>query len=610
MAKKFNSKLLISICLVAVLIICAFSMIACNKKKGGETASGTNVSAVTGTTEISIDGKEKMDARTVFTDYAKVSLDYTKYEVVDNTSFVLDSGNMYWIVKDLTAKQINSIDTYNYYIYDPYTGTFIKTFDAYYVITRWIYGSGSNKTYKYVLLANVEYNSTDDNYVYTGAAYDILGNAFAATQTDTSPYLYTGNTSVLEYTFSYSDEVSISGDLLIDTSGDYYFTAKFYNETSHTLADYKVYTASYEIEPVTGSTSTPTYSVGNKYIEKTEVPGLSGYYYYESKSTNSILFYNNFTASSPTSSLSLDFGELDISFDTSCIVGGKVFIYGKATLPEAATDFDYYEPSIVSTLKGKTALYVYDIATGTLKQIMQGYGISEKFVVFSANNKKAFISIEACGITAEKLVNPTSMYYVLNGDGDIVVSTPELFDPAKISAKLSNNYYIYQGAGTMKYLLDNCLNVAGSLSNLDIYSDKALITLSADNSTAYLVDTAGTIKYVANVAEYSEHSLFGDYLLATKNNGDMISIKVGENEPDVIHEGSDATVQCTFLGGGIYAKFTVNGATTNILFVNCNNTQIGASITVTTGSSVTGNYVGDNFVVRVTDGNPVFYIFS
>ena len=607
MAKKFNSKLLISICLVAVLIICAFSMIACNKKKGGETASGTNVSAVTGTTEISVDNIEKIEARNVFTDYAKVTLDYTKYTKIQE--FVLESGNMYWIIRDDTGKTINTTDTYAYSLYDPYTGTFIKTFDAYYIITRWIYGSGTNKQYKYILLANIEYDT--DHYVYTGAAYDILGNAFMATKTDTTTDLdYWGNTSALEYTFNYSSEITISEDLLVDTAGNYYFTAKFYNETSHTLADYKVYTASYEIEPVTGSTSTPTYSVGNKYIEKTEVPGLSGYYYYESKSTNSILFYNNFTASSPTSSLSLDFGELDISFDTSCIVGGKVFIYGKATLPEAATDFDYYEPSIVSTLKGKTALYVYDIATGTLKQIMQGYGISEKFVVFSANNKKAFISIEACGITAEKLVNPTSMYYVLNGDGDIVVSTPELFDPAKISAKLSNNYYIYQGAGTMKYLLDNCLNVAGYLSNLDIYSDKALITLSADNSTAYLVDTAGTIKYVANVAEYSEHSLFGDYLLATKNNGDMISIKVGENEPDVIHEGSDATVQCTFLGGGIYAKFTVNGATTNILFVNCNNTQIGASITVTTGSSVTGNYVGDNFVVRVTDGNPVFYIFS
>ena len=607
MAKKFNSKLLISICLVAVLMICAFSMIACNKKKGGETDSGTNVSAVTGSTEISVDNIEKIEASNVFTDYAKVSLDYTKYTKIQD--FVLESGNMYWIIRDNTGKQINSNDTYEYSLYNPYSGTIIKTFDTYYVVTRWIYGSGTNKEYKYLLLATVEYNTTNDNYVYTGAAYDLFGNAFEAVKTDTSSSLYTGSNSVLYTSFNFDDDVNISSDLLIDASGKLYFTAKFYNETAQTLADYKVYAASYEIEPVTSSTSTPTYSVGNKYIEKTEVPGLSGYYYYESKSTNSILFYNNFTASSPTSTLSLDFGQLDVTFDASYIVGGKVFIYGKATLPEAASDYDYLEASIVGTLKGKTALYVYDIASGTLKQIMKGYGIDDKFVVFSANNKKAFISIEAFGITADKLINPTSMYFVLNGDGDIVVSTPELFDPQKITAKLSNNYYIYDGTD-YDYLLDNCLNVVGYLNNLDIYSDKALITLSDDNSTAYLVDTTGTIKYVANVDEYSNHYLFGEYLLAEKYNGEYLSIKVGKNEPDVIFDGTDTNVQCSYLGGGIYAKFTNNGATTNILFVNCGNNQVGASITVTTGSQIDGNYVGDNFVVTVVDGNPVYYIFS
>ena len=606
MTKKINSKLLISICLVAVLVICAFSMIACNKKKGQETNSGTMVSAVTGTTEISVDNVEKIEAKNVFTDYTHVSLDYTKYTKLNE--FVLGSGNMFWIIKDNTPKQINSIDTYNYSLYNPYEGTIIKTFDAYYYLTRNYYGSGYNKQYTYLLLATIEYNSTDSNYVYTGAAYDLFGNAFTAAQNETSASLYTGENSNLFYSLDIGDDIVIENTLNTDASGNFYINAKFYNETTHTLSNYKIDLDSYEIEPATESASIPTYSVGNKYIEKTEVPGLSGYYYYESKSTNSILFYNNFTASSPTSTLSLDFGQLDVKFDTNYIVGGKVFIYGKATLPEAASDYDYLEASIFGTLKGKTVLYVYDIASGTLKQIMKGYGIDEKFVVFSAN-KKAFISIEAFGITADKLINPTSMYYVLNGDGDIVVSTPELFDPQKITAKLSNNYYIYDGED-YDYLLDNCLNVAGYLNNLDIYSDKALVTLSSDNSTAYLVDTAGTIKYVANVAEYSSHELFGDYLLATKNNGDMISIKVGEAEPDVIHEGSDTTVQCLSLGGGIYAKFTVTGATTNILFVNCNNTQIGASINVTTGSSVTGSYVGDNFVVTVTDGNPAFYIFS
>lgn len=607
MAKKINSKLLISICLVAVLIICAFSMIACNKKKGQETDNGTTVSAVTGTTEISVDNVEKLEARNVFTDYTRVSLDYTKYTKVEE--FVLDSGNMYWIIRDNTGKQINSIDTYDYSLYNPYEGTIIKTFDTYYVVTRNYYGSGYNKQYKYLLLATVEYNSTDSNYVYTGSAYDLLGNAFAAVHNETYSFLYTGESSVLGYTLEFNNEVNIENVLLTDASGKYYINAKFYNETTQSLVNYKIDLASYEIEPATDSSSTPTYSVGNKYIEKTEVPGLSGYYYYESKSTNSILFYNNFTASSPTSTLSLDFGELDVTFDTECIVGGKVFIYGRATLPEAASDYDYLEPSIVGTLKGKTALYVYDIASGALKQIMKGYAIGDKFVVFAANNKKAFISVEAMGITSEKLINPTSMYYVLNGEGDIVVSTPELFDPQKISAKLSNNYYIYNGTDN-KYLLDNHLNVAGYVNNLDVYSDKAIITLSSDSETAYLVDAAGTIKYVADVEEYSDHYLFGEYLLAEKYNGEYLSIKVGKNEPDVIFDGTDANVQCSYLGGGIYAKYTNNGTTTNILFVNCDNNQVGASITVNNGYSIDGSYVGDNFIVRVTDGNPVFYIFS
>ena len=608
MTKKINSKLLISICLVAVLVICAFSMIACNKKKGQETNSGTMVSAVTGTTEISVDNVEKIEAKNVFTDYTHVSLDYTKYTKLNE--FVLGSGNMFWIIKDNTPKQINSIDTYNYSLYNPYEGTIIKTFDAYYYLTRNYYGSGYNKQYTYLLLATIEYNSTDSNYVYTGAAYDLFGNAFTAVQNETSASLYTGENSNLFYSLGLGDDIVIDNTLNTDASGNFYINAKFYNETTHSLSNYKIDLDSYEIEPATESASIPTYSVGNKYIEKTEVPGLSGYYYYESKSTNSILFYNNFTASSPTSTLSLDFGDLEVKFDTKYIVGGKVFIYGQATLPEAASDYDYLQPSIVGTLKGKTALYVYDIATGALKQIMKGYAIGDKFVVFSANNKKAYISVEAMGITADKLVNPTSMYYVLNGEGDIVVSTPELFDPSNITAKLSNNYYIYNGSDN-KYLLDSYLNVAGYLNNLDIYSDKALITLSGDNSTAYLVDASGTVKYVADVEDYADHYLFGEYLLAQKNNGELISIKVGKNDPDVIFDGSDASVTCSFLGGGIYAKYTQSGLTTNILFVNCDNNQVGASINVDGGYSTVGSYVGNKFIVKVeVGGNAEFYIFS
>ena len=87
MAKKVNTKLLISLVLVLVLIICAVSMIACNKKKGDETNGGTSVSAVVGTTTMSIDNKEVVSSGVVPTYYTKVTLDTTKYTKMNANFF-------------------------------------------------------------------------------------------------------------------------------------------------------------------------------------------------------------------------------------------------------------------------------------------------------------------------------------------------------------------------------------------------------------------------------------------------------------------------------------------------------------------------------------------
>ena len=514
MAKKVNTKLLISLVLVLVLIICAVSMIACNKKKGDETNGGTSVSAVVGTTTMSIDNKEVVSSGVVPTYYTKVTLDTTKY-----TKMNADGNNYFSIVRDETsATDVNGTNVYTYYIYDEVNGTFNKSFNYYVTRALYVYGENSGfVVYRYLFIANVSYNSTNDNYVYTGGAYDYNGNAMFKEKTNTSNTLFSHGYCSNLYDFNYSDYVDIDDSYTTDIFGNRTFTAKFYNDSTDAIETYIVNIDTYQIEPYS-TTTTPSYSVGNKYIEKTEVPGLSGYYYYESKSTNSVLFYNSFTASAPTSSLSLDFGNLEVTFDTSYIIGGKVFIYGSALLPESATDYDFCSPSLSGTVKGKTSLFVYDIASGSLNQILKGYQIDDKFKVFSANNKKAYIAVEICGISEQKIVNPTSMYFIVDADGNFVVSTPELFDTTKITKKLDNGYYIYEGSDA-DYLLDNCLNTVCYINNLAYKSEKALISTSADNKSAYFMDATGKISYVATISDYSNKFLFGDYIIARKTSG-------------------------------------------------------------------------------------------
>ena len=573
MAKKVNTKLLISLVLVLVLIICAVSMIACNKKKGDETNGGTSVSAVVGTTTMSIDNKEVVSSGVVPTYYTKVTLDTTKY-----TKMNADGNNYFSIVRDETsATDVNGTNVYTYYIYDEVNGTFNKSFNYYVTRALYVYGENSGfVVYRYLFIANVSYNSTNDNYVYTGGAYDYNGNAMFKEKTNTSNTLFSHGYCSNLYDFNYSDYVDIDDSYTTDIFGNRTFTAKFYNDSTDAIETYIVNIDTYQIEPYS-TTATPSYAVGNKYIEKTEVPGLSGYYYYESKSTNSILFYNSFTSSAPTSTLSLNFGTLQVKFDTSYIVGGKVFVYGSATLPDAATDYDFCSPSIVGTLKGKTALYVYDIASGTLNQILKGYQIDDTFKVFSANNKKAYIAVEVCGISAEKIVNPTSMYYIVDADGNFVVSTPELFDTTKITSKLENGYYIYEG--TMDYLLDNCLNTVCYLNNLAYKSEKALVTTNADGTKAYFMDGTGTISYIANTADYSYEELFGQYILAAELSGNFVSIKLGESQPKTIYNPvSESGVSCYYLANGVFMKVT--NATNTVMFMTCDNNQIGQSFTL------------------------------
>ena len=609
MAKKLDKKLLISLVLVIVLIVCAFSMIACNKKKGNETNDGTSVSPVVGTTTMTIDNVDVKSSGSIPTDYTKVALDTTKYEYIAQQK--IGSGATYWIIKDLTPVTINATDVYTYYLYDAINGSTIKSFNIYYTAPWSLHGNGGGYYY-YLTLASIVYNTTTSKYEYTGASYDWTGNQLFKERTDTYDTLQQGPNSLLLYTFDYNDYRDLDDELNLATDGTKYFTGKYYDADSDTLSTYKVNLSTYELTPYADTTSTPSYAVGNKYIEKTEVPGLSGYYYYESKSTNSILFYNSFTASAPTSTLSLDFGTLEVKFDTSYIVGGKVFIYGSAVLPEAATDYDFCSPSIVGTLKGKTALYVYDIASGSLNQILKGYQIDDKFNVFSANNKKAYIAVEVCGISAEKIVNPTSMYYIVDADGNFVVSTPELFDTTKITSKLENGYYIYDG--TTDYLLDNCLNTVCYLNNLAYKSEKALVTTNADGSKAYFMDGTGTISFIATTADYSYEELFGQYILATELSGNYVSVKLGESQPKTIYNPvTESGVSCYYLANGVFMKVTT--ATNTVMFMTCDNNQIGQSFTLAETPNVGYNcnaYIVDGKLAvefQLTTGT-IFYVLQ
>ena len=99
MTKKINSKLLISLCLVIVLVVCAISMMACNKKKG-DSSNSTAVDVVTGETVIAVDNVTENKTVNIPSEYTIISpsASFTKVETITT-----NSGYEFWIIKDGTT---------------------------------------------------------------------------------------------------------------------------------------------------------------------------------------------------------------------------------------------------------------------------------------------------------------------------------------------------------------------------------------------------------------------------------------------------------------------------------------------------------------------------
>ena len=101
MTKKNNSKLLFSLCLIFVLVICALTMMACNKNKG-ESKSGTTTEVITGETALSIDGVTENKIVNIPSEYNIITPSASFSKIA---SIQTESGNEYWIITDGTTSR-------------------------------------------------------------------------------------------------------------------------------------------------------------------------------------------------------------------------------------------------------------------------------------------------------------------------------------------------------------------------------------------------------------------------------------------------------------------------------------------------------------------------
>ena len=78
---------------------------------------------------------------------------------------------------------------------------------------------------------------------------------------------------------------------------------------------------------------------------------------------------------------------------------------------------------------------------------------------------------------------------------------------------------------------------------------------------------------------YSYEELFGQYILATELSGNFVSVKLGESQPKTIYNPvSESGVSCYYLANGVFMKVT--NATNTVMFMTCDNNQIGQSFTL------------------------------
>ena len=615
MSKKINSKLLISVCLVAVLIICALSMIACNKKNGGSSSS-SDVDVVTGETIISIDNITENKTINIPSEYTTISPSASFTWV---TTISTPSGREFWIIKDGTTSTVQGSGDIldNFFIYDLLNDRKVYgPFTTYAVAEK---DFSPSYTYKYIYTATAQFKQ-DEIFKYIGQVVDLYGKYLTPSLNgETGTQLKYGNVDVAIFDYYYLDfasRVNISDDISVDAQFGTYTTATFVDSQGATSTQ-MISLSSYEIQPLDSDALIPTFDAGNKYQEKTPVPGMNGYYYVADRSKNTVFFYNSYASTSPISSLLYDFGDIGVAFDEKNIKGGKVVLYGEASLPANVDDFDYYTTfdlgsNLTFTIKTKNAMYVFDIKSGEMNRILQGFVVDKKFNLFTANNGTLYISVKLNRIFDDKTPSATPRYYVVDTEGNILVSTPDLFDPDRIAVKFSNGGYAYyledeNHNPTHLYILDKYLNTTTKADYLWTSQNNAFL-VTDDSLRIYAVDLSGTIKNTnLNANDFIHLDMVGDYIIAELYDGKLISYAIGNADSRLIFDPATSTdTTMKYISNGVYIKIQEVSTTYTISFINCNGNQIGDSITGLTSSAYNVTLLDTGLIIKV--GNNYYYI--
>jgi|GEM_PF-2738328 len=612
MTKKINSKLLISLCLVIVLIVCALSMMACNKKKG-DSSNSTSVDVVTGETVIALDGVTENKTVNIPSEYTIIAPNASFNKVATITT---DSGLEFWIIKDGTTTTVQGTDPAevldNYYIYDLVNDKKVYGPFTTYAIASKDY---SGYTYKYIYTATAQYKQSGI-YKYIGQVVDVYGNYLSTTLNGDSDWLYSDDATTYFFTntLSFNAHISISSEKATDPNFGPYTTATFVSKQGVSSIQ-MISLQSFEIQPLDEDLVIPTFDAGNKYQEKTSVPGMSGYFYVIDRSKNTVFFYNSYTSSNPSSSLYFDFGDLGMSFDEDCIKGGKVVLYGEAILPADSNDFDYYltETSYISySVKTKNAMFVFDIKTGELTQILKGYVIDKNFKLFTANNGNLYISVKLNGISDDKIPSAASKYYVVDSNGEILVSTPDLFNPESVAVKFSNGGYAYYMLDEHNnplhlYILDKYLNTITKADQIQAAENNAFLVVD-ENMRLYAIDLSGSIKNTnLSVNDFANLDLVGDYIVGTLNDGKLVSYAVGTADSRLIYDpATDTGFDMFYISKGVYVKRQLVETTYTFTFINCNGNQIGDAITGVASSEYTTQVLDTGLMIKI--GNNYYHI--
>lgn len=556
------SRIILCVLLVAMFIVASFALVACNKKKTDGTSTGTTTTTppVTGQTALNLDDVHVQNSITLATSYEDVTIP-ERYQST-GAYLIAPNGLLIYVVLDT-----ESTDTLGnvYYLYDVFNKKLASEISFALFDNNGLMSYAGGAIYYFKVA-----HKNDTSGACSAYSIDLYGNIMRVYTGPITTTYQLQTLSALTPTFRTNNNRPFE-----DATFGKYIIVLY--QTVDASTEYKVSVEDYSREEYEGE-NLPTFGVNDKYAERTAVPGLSGYYYFESIATNQILFYNRYNSTTAVSVLSLDFGLSRVSHKV--IANGKVFLLTEGQVPSDETDYDYVETIGPLESKLQNRFWVFDIPTGTMSRLFAGYIIADNFQVFTANNNKPYLSIKAQAIQ-NYYVCRSYMNYVADTDGNFLVSTPGLFDVDKVLLTIINNnqrYYGYSVDGHV-YLLDQNLNTLTTVDNVIESGNNFLVALDNVASQYYVFDMNKNIK-VASLTKDNVKTLevFGDYVCVEEDTGDWVVYDL-RNEatltsPTVIYEKSNS-VFCEYIGKGIFKISQTNGiGKQTYKYVNARNTEL------------------------------------